>query len=394
MANGIRIKPSKHPRYAWEASWAIYVNGIRTPRRKYFRNKSGAVDFRARHSAALQSAGPELGELKPDERRALSIWRERRPSFAGRVVLPDLDEIVRRELDRIAKTIGSVTIKDAVDATVARREREGRAKTTINALYRLLRRFEADIGGDRLVYSVSTAEINAWLAGLVDEKGRRLQPRTRLNHRKGIATLFSEAVRLGWCERNPVDFADRPQVPQAEVIPILAPPELQRLLESAQGEVRAAIVLGALCGLRTSEIAQLDWARVNLEQQHIRLTKGKTGKRLAPLPGNALEWLRPLSQPSGAVTGKVSENQFALRVKNAYERAGVRREHNALRHSFCSYRLALTHDLARTALEAGNSPNILQKHYRELVTEAEAKAWFKVRPGPRSRQFQSQVNDR
>jgi hypothetical protein len=36
---------------------------------------------------------------------------------------------------------------------------------------------------------------------------------------------------------------------------------------------------------------------------------------------------------------------------------------------------------AQVALEAGNSPQMIFKHYRELVTEAEAKKWFSIVPG-------------
>ncbi len=53
---------------------------------------------------------------------------------------------------------------------------------------------------------------------------------------------------------------------------------------------------------------------------------------------------------------------------------------NALRHSFISYRVALTGDVARTALEAGNSPKMIFRHYREVVTEEDAKAWFAITP--------------
>jgi predicted urease superfamily metal-dependent hydrolase len=55
--------------------------------------------------------------------------------------------------------------------------------------------------------------------------------------------------------------------------------------------------------------------------------------------------------------------------------------HNALRHSFCSYRLAEIKNAAQVALEAGNSPQMIFKHYRELVTEAEARQWFGIMPG-------------
>jgi hypothetical protein len=53
---------------------------------------------------------------------------------------------------------------------------------------------------------------------------------------------------------------------------------------------------------------------------------------------------------------------------------------NGLRHSFIAYRLAQTKDVAEVALEAGNSPTMIFRHYRELATEAEAKEWFSIVP--------------
>ena len=59
---------------------------------------------------------------------------------------------------------------------------------------------------------------------------------------------------------------------------------------------------------------------------------------------------------------------------------GFEWRHNALRHSFCSYRLAEVKSAAQVSLEAGNSPQMVFRHYRELVTEQEAKAWFAITP--------------
>ena len=55
-------------------------------------------------------------------------------------------------------------------------------------------------------------------------------------------------------------------------------------------------------------------------------------------------------------------------------------KHNALRHSFISYRVAETQDVAKVSLEAGNSPQMIFKHYRELVRPDAAKAWFALMP--------------
>jgi hypothetical protein len=38
------------------------------------------------------------------------------------------------------------------------------------------------------------------------------------------------------------------------------------------------------------------------------------------------------------------------------------------------------HDTGRVALEAGNSPEIIFGHYRELVTPEAATDWFSIKP--------------
>jgi hypothetical protein len=59
---------------------------------------------------------------------------------------------------------------------------------------------------------------------------------------------------------------------------------------------------------------------------------------------------------------------------------GVDWKANGLRHSFISYRCATTKNLPAVAMEAGNSVTVINKHYRELTTEAEGKAWFAIVP--------------
>ena len=127
-------------------------------------------------------------------------------------------------------------------------------------------------------------------------------------------------------------------------------------------------------------------------------------RRLVPLSDTAIAWLAPHRKAEGDVAYFSEENKFCgalvadvaaareeevLRAEENGEMAlanELRRrkpfvwKRNGLRHSFCSYRLALTHDAAKVALEAGNSPTMVFRHYRELVTEDEANAWFSVGP--------------
>jgi hypothetical protein len=53
---------------------------------------------------------------------------------------------------------------------------------------------------------------------------------------------------------------------------------------------------------------------------------------------------------------------------------------NVTRHSFCSYHLAQFGSASKTALEAGHSEAMLFAHYREVVSPAEAAAFWQIRP--------------
>jgi hypothetical protein len=60
--------------------------------------------------------------------------------------------------------------------------------------------------------------------------------------------------------------------------------------------------------------------------------------------------------------------------------AKVAWKNNALRHSFVSYRVAQIKNIPQVAYESGNSPQIIDSNYRELVTEPDTKKWFAIRP--------------
>jgi hypothetical protein len=118
---------------------------------------------------------------------------------------------------------------------------------------------------------------------------------------------------------------------------------------------------------------------VDLERRIImlRADQAKTAsRRIVPISDNMAAWLLPLSR-----SGKVITNRKIPIVTTALsKKLGIAWPHNGLRHSYISYRLAVAKDAAKVALEAGNSPDIIFKHYRELVTEQEANEWFSIMP--------------
>jgi hypothetical protein len=70
------------------------------------------------------------------------------------------------------------------------------------------------------------------------------------------------------------------------------------------------------------------------------------------------------------------------KINEDRDRAGLRAgwPQNALRHSFGSYHLARFNDAARLALEMGNSPATIFRHYRQLVKPKHAEGYWKIAP--------------
>lgn len=95
-----------------------------------------------------------------------------------------------------------------------------------------------------------------------------------------------------------------------------------------------------------------------------------------PIPDNLAEWLKLLPRQGKVIPGP----KTSIAATDLAKTMGIRWRHNGLRHSYISYRIAEIKDAAKVALKAGNSPDIIFKHYRELVTEQDAREWFSIIP--------------
>lgn len=77
-----------------------------------------------------------------------------------------------------------------------------------------------------------------------------------------------------------------------------------------------------------------------------------------------------------------SEAIYRERLGDAAEAAGIAAwPHNALRHRFASYHLAMHEDAAKTSLQLGHTESAtLFKHYRELVRREVAVKFWEIKP--------------
>ena len=282
-------------------------------------------------------------------------------------------------------TVQKRTVRQVADEMLAAKRAANLSTVHLKDLECRLNRFadalQMNIGG------VSGTMLQTWLDAM---KG---SGRTKLNYLRVIASLFRFAIKRKYLPKDALEEIEAVQQAKEDTgeIEIFTPEEMHEILSAARPEMVPWLAIAAFAGLRTAEIQRLDWSEVNLAQRHIEIkaSKAKTAaRRLAPITDNLAAWLAPYAQPFGKLTdysswwnqfGKLAAEVTRLRT----ERGTPRRfewKHNALRHSFISYRVASVQNVAQVALEAGNSPQMIFRNYRQLVTEAEAAKWFGILP--------------
>lgn len=77
---------------------------------------------------------------------------------------------------------------------------------------------------------------------------------------------------------------------------------------------------------------------------------------------------------------KTLVNLSLLEFQRAMLREGIAWPHNVTRHSFCSYHFGKFRDEKNTALESGNTPQMLFSNYREVVTPELENDYFSIFP--------------
>lgn len=225
---------------------------------------------------------------------------------------------------------------------------------------------------------MTTPDVQSWLDGL------KLSPRSVKNFRAALATLFPFAESCGYIFKggNPVGDTEKISGNREAAIEIFTPKEIVALLNHAPASYLPLLALGAFAGLRTAEAERLEWSDLDLAGGFITVAAGKAktrSRRLVTILPSLKQWLLPYARHSGQVWN--GSNRELKRARAAMPKAsGVKWKHNALRHSFISYRLAEVQDAAKVSLEAGNSPAMIFACYRELVKPADAQRWLAVAP--------------
>ena len=268
-------------------------------------------------------------------------------------------------------------ISEVVEEFLISRRARGVTETYVTRSRDYLKRFTGQVSGN--IGDVSVSDINAFLQ-VQDSLG----PTTKNALRTCLVTMFGFAKRQGYLHpdrKTAAEQTEKFKVPETE-IEIFTPEEMERLLLTSHTRILPLMAIGAFAGIRSAEVRRLDWSDIKWDRGHIEIAgrKAKTrSRRLVPLPENLKAWLAPVRQESGPVIEMADPSGTLGDVAVKAGIPGGWRQ-NGLRHSFISYRVAETGDVARTSLEAGNSPKVVFRHYREVVDEQAARAWFSIMP--------------
>jgi hypothetical protein len=296
-------------------------------------------------------------------------------------------------LETYRPPVSETTLEAAETAFLAAQTPHVRAMTLRD--YKLtLRDFRAAVRA-RHVHDVKTADVLAFLTS-------RNVGKKRWNNLRGDLHAFFEFAKSAprkWTQENPVagvaKFKIARDVPEIESATRIR--ELFAFLETYVGEYGKRqpagflvpyFALAVFAGLRPSvvegEIFKLggleDPARaIDLDLNVIRIgpdvAKTNDVRRVSVQP-NLRAWL--LNYPLADYPIRVPNlKQHVTRVR---ERCGLKGRDDTLRHTFVSMFVAKFRSIGEAALQSGNSERMIKKHYLNLVSEADAEAFWNIMP--------------
>jgi integrase len=283
-------------------------------------------------------------------------------------------------------TVAGKTVSDGVDDFVKSCRRANLKPRTIT-------QYESDLS----IYCETFAE--SQMTGVVrDDVEEWLDEfdwsaRTRRNKLTTLTTFYTFAIDKNYCAINPAERIKRPKVDD-EPIGLLTPDQTEALLNQAikdRKDLVGSIAIAAFAGPRRSELCALNWEEIHRQEREaeVKASKAKTRqRRIISINATLAKWLEVYGLDKGPVSVTHNADVWGKWVRELAQSAGIEVwPKNALRHGFGSYFFALIKDEARVAAEMGNSPEMVHRHYRAIVTGDNCSRFWAILP-PQPKQSQ------
>ena len=343
----------------YEVCW--FVKGER--QRKYYKNPSRAA---AKWRAVRKAKGNGLAEFDalPDDDKVLlfQAWQ--------RAVKGEYDLLTAcMAYEREEEPTKPIQFAEAQKVFLAAKTAKGLRPESLKSYRSTYNQFGAKFDNVNLD-GIKAEQVSDWL----DD-----QHYSAIRFNRALADL---GILRRWCEgqgysvgkHDPFKKIEPRLIDQGDVSILSVEQAADYLAKAVEvPECAAATVLVMLCGLRVSEALQTRQQDIDLDDGIVTV-RGQASKlrarRICTLQPSAIHWLRLALKNGGLLPLSQSVYDKARRASLPAIPA------NSLRHSFCSYHLAHFKNIGLTAEEAGNSPEMIAKHYKELVRpKAAARFW-------------------
>jgi len=282
---------------------------------------------------------------------------------------------------REKKELVYITPKNAVDEYLKEKEMLGRDKNYYRASKNILDRLRI-----RFPKEIDEWDINIARKWILELTGP-FAPVTVANHLRVGNAFCNWCVDRNYLRCNIFASVKGPDVlrPEPEFLKIK---DMQKLFNAAMTKYPQAVAymaLGAFAGIRSSATARLEIDAIDFRKRGIliRADQAKNKQRVY-LDGheqNLWEWLNWAKKNAGEGFSLTKRQWDAVREK-IYTDAKVKMPHNALRHSFCTYHVALYGDAGKTAtlLTHRGNVSILYEHYKGNASRSDAEKYFSLTP--------------
>jgi site-specific recombinase XerC len=287
--------------------------------------------------------------------------------------------------------IADVTLEDAKAAFLADRSRHVRA-VALRDYRGTLKRFCAAFPG-RMVHSITTAEVERFLLAL--NVGKK-----RWNNLRGdLSAFFSFSAKppREWARSNPVTPISTFKITRGipEILSVDTARNLMAYVEGYAGGPRSKLPKGVLvpyfaltlfAGLRPS-VPDGEVCKLARHPNRLRLLDLGLGViRITPDIAKTNDVRQVTIQPNlSAWLQAYPLERFPIVPKNArrmiqHVRARFALGDDVLRHTYISAYVAKYRSLGDAALQAGNSEAMIRRHYFNVISEADAAAFWSIVP--------------
>ena len=231
--------------------------------------------------------------------------------------------------------------------------------------------------GEMAVHTINEKIIVDWFSG----EGNKFSITTKNNLLKTLAAILAYAKKKNYVGQSELATSGIFLGEKKKETPgIFTPDELKTILATADKETIPFITIMAFGGSRRAVMEKSTVDQIDLVDGQLRIppeiAKTNSGRAL-DIPENLKAWLTLFAKDKGNII-PTARKSCLIPVKA--KENGVVWKANGLRHSFCSYHLALHRNAALTSEIAGNSPQMLRDHYKALVSSAAAVEWFSITP--------------